>query len=236
MDIKLRKAQKKLLGIFAREAKSFALCGGTALELYYLGHRFSVDLDFFSPRYDIKEIGYLVKAFEKSFKAPIKLEATFNTLERAQVRFYSIPIKGADRILKIDFIQDVIFDKPKIKSFEGVRVYSVDHLYLFKLMAITGTSSEIDEIGRQITKGRQQVRDVFDVYMLSKKIKPLSKVLQEASPQIQRGIIHWYRTYSRQDYKLALLDLDIYDKNFSPRDMVVHIDKEIGKFIKKITQ
>lgn len=47
MDLKIRKAQKKILGIFAKRTRSFALAGGTALELYYLYHRFSFDLDFF---------------------------------------------------------------------------------------------------------------------------------------------------------------------------------------------
>ena len=46
MDKKLRKAQLEILRIFSLRAGSFALAGGTALELYYLHHRFSVDLDF----------------------------------------------------------------------------------------------------------------------------------------------------------------------------------------------
>jgi predicted nucleotidyltransferase component of viral defense system len=49
MDKIIRQAQLEALRAFARTTKSFALSGGTALELFYLKHRFSRDLDFFSP-------------------------------------------------------------------------------------------------------------------------------------------------------------------------------------------
>jgi predicted nucleotidyltransferase component of viral defense system len=55
MDQRLRETQLKCLKAFSQTAKTFALTGGTALELYYLNHRFSADLDFFSPAYDLKE-------------------------------------------------------------------------------------------------------------------------------------------------------------------------------------
>lgn len=54
MDRAIRKAQKDVLKVFAGKAKDFALAGGTALELYYLHHRFSADLDFFR-RNSLKE-------------------------------------------------------------------------------------------------------------------------------------------------------------------------------------
>ena len=74
MDKDLRTAQKSFLKTFSQKARSFALCGGTALELYYLKHRFSVDLDFFSPKYNISEIEEIVSEFKNSNQARIKLE------------------------------------------------------------------------------------------------------------------------------------------------------------------
>lgn len=46
----LTPAQKKVIGIVAGETKlaEFYLTGGTALAAYYLGHRLSDDLGFFS--------------------------------------------------------------------------------------------------------------------------------------------------------------------------------------------
>ena len=179
MDIKLRKAQKKFLEVFAKKAKVFALCGGTALELYYLNHRFSADLDFFSPKYDLSEIDRLILGFSKYSNRKIKLESEFLTNNRAKVRFYTAPIRDSDRLLKIDFVEDIIFTKPDIKEIKGVRLYSAENIYLQKLLAITGSNPEVDDIGRQITSGRREARDIFDIYMLSKKIKPLHLFLQE---------------------------------------------------------
>ncbi|MBI4706345.1 MAG: nucleotidyl transferase AbiEii/AbiGii toxin family protein [Candidatus Omnitrophica bacterium] len=90
MDKKLRKIQLEVLRLFSNKAKKFALSGGTALELCYLHHRFSSDLDFFSPKYDIKEIENLIAFFEEKLKTKIKLEADFAIAEKARVRFYTV--------------------------------------------------------------------------------------------------------------------------------------------------
>jgi predicted nucleotidyltransferase component of viral defense system len=234
MDLKIRQAQYKILKIFAKEAKDLALAGGTALELYYLHHRFSADLDFFSPRYDVKEIDALISAFNKSAEGRIKLESEFIAAGKAKVRFYIVPVKDSERPLKIDFIEDVIFNNPKIVKFGGLPVYSVENIYLQKMIAVTGTNLEEDDIGRQVNTGRRESRDIFDIYMLSKKICALHKFIKGQPAQVQRGMIHWYRTFSRQDLKLALLDLDIYDKEFNAREMIIYLEKEVKKFVREV--
>lgn len=232
MDKKIRAAQLEILKIFAGATKTFALCGGTALELYYLHHRFSVDLDFFSPQYSLKEINKLVNEF-KEYSRVIKLESEFVAKGRAQVRFYTILVKGADRPLKIDFVEDVVFENPAIKKFNKVPVYSAENIYLQKILAITGIEFIEDDTGRLRSQGRNKARDVFDLYMLSKKICELHIFLRKQSHQIKRGIVHWYQTFSRQDILLALLDLDIYDKNFDARKMIIYLEEEIKKFIRE---
>ena len=47
MDKALRKVQLKILKVFSQFGETFALSDGSALELFYLKHRFSKDLDFF---------------------------------------------------------------------------------------------------------------------------------------------------------------------------------------------
>lgn len=232
MDTKIRDAQRHVLEIFSREARHFALAGGTALELYYLNHRFSADLDFFSPKYDVAEIENLISAFEKQVNKKISLESELTAGEKARVRFYTLPIKGSRRPLKIDFVEDVLFKRPVNRRIEGVRVYSVENIYFQKIAAISETQTKIDELGRQIMEGRKEARDVFDVYMLSKKIQPLHMFLKPA--QLQKGIIHWYRTFSRQDLKLALIDLDIYDPDFNSNEMIVYLESEIKQFIREV--
>lgn len=233
MDQKIRKAQNEILGVFSKETKDFALAGGTALELYYLYHRFSKDLDFFSPKYDIKEIERLIAAFEKRAKNKIKLQSEFVINGRARVRFYIVSVKGLRAPLKIDFVEDVIFTKPDIKRIKGVQVYSAEDIYLQKIAAVAGMRPAIDETGREIIEGgRREARDAFDIYMLSKKIKPLHLFLRSVPRYLQRGIVHWYRSFSRQEMKLGMLDLDIYDKKFSSKEMIIYLENEIKEFAK----
>lgn len=78
MDKIIRNAQLKLLKILSGNPRTFALSGGTALELFYLKHRFSRDLGFFSPRYNTKEIETLILKFNEFSGKHIKFisEAT----------------------------------------------------------------------------------------------------------------------------------------------------------------
>lgn len=232
-NLQIKKVQKDLLRAFSRKARHFALCGGTALEFYYLHHRFSADLDFFSPNYDLSEIEEIIREF-KRIKFKVKLESELFTSGRARLRFYSAFVKGLARPLKIDFVEDTIFKKPDIKKIKGVPVYSEENIYLQKIIAIVGTNPEIDEVGRQVLQGRREARDAFDIYMLSKKVRPLHIFIGNLPSQLQRGIVYWCRTFSRQDLKLALLDLDIYDKKFNPKEMIIYLEDEIKKLIKEV--
>src|SRR3989338_3976413 len=211
MEKLIRDAQLKLLGAFAGAGGSFALAGGTALELYYLQHRFSRDLHFFSPEYKNEEIKAIVKLFSAVLGSPVKLESELNASNKASVRFYTVKIRGAPAPLKIDFIEDVFFKRPTITKFGGVPVYSAKNIYFQKIMTLIGSFLITDAIGREIPAGRKEVRDIVDIYYLSKKIEPLHKFLKTLGRQYQRGVIQWYRGYSRQDVKLGMLDLNLYD-------------------------
>ena len=92
----------------------------------------------------------------------------------------------------------------------------------------------IDEVGRVTSVGRREARDVFDLYMLSKKVQPLHLFLLGVSAHFQRGMIHWYRAFSRQELKLGLMDLEIYDAAFDARAMVIYLENEIQWFIREV--
>jgi len=236
MDLKLRAAQHQLLRVFAAEARTFALAGGTALELYYLHHRFSADVDFFSPKYDLEEIHHLVTAFRRHFRQAVRLESELMVGGRAKVRFYTMAVKGSIRPLKIDFVEEVLFPKPAIRRVQGVRVYRVAQIYWQKIAAIAGTRPMVDEVGRVITEGRQEARDAFDLYMLSRHVQPLHRVLRRAPGLWQKGLVHWYRTFSRQDLKLGLMDLEIYDPRFQAGAMIRHLEDEITQFTRAVIE
>lgn len=107
-------------------------------------------------------------------------------------------------------------------------------MYFQKIIALVGTHLTTNEIGRETIAGRREVRDIVDVYYLSKKICPLHRFSKQLSRELQRGIVYWYRSYSRQEVKFGVLDLDIYDKEFDVKDMIVHLDNEVKKFMTEV--
>lgn len=231
MEQIIREAQIKLLSIFAKTAKSFALAGGTALEIYYLQHRFSRDLDFFSSAFNANEIEKIISVFSKEFKKPVKLENKLSRPNRAKVYFYTIPLGKMN--LKIDFIEDIFFTKPAIRHFNKIPVYDVRNIYFHKIVAITGSKIGINEVGMDQIAGRNQARDIFDIYFLSKKIHPLHLFLKTLSHEYQRGMVLWYRTFSRQDFKLDYLDLEPYDKKLDSSKIITALEQEIEKFTRE---
>jgi hypothetical protein len=201
--------------------------------MFYLKHRFSNDLDFFSVRYNEKDIEELVRLFEEEIGYKIELDSELRTENRARVKFYIADIKRGIPF-KMDFIEDVFFINPKIRKFNGISVYDVGHIYYQKVMAIAGTYLITDETGRERQTGRNAAKDVYDLYCLSKEVIPIHKYLKGMKGEQQRGMITWYRSFSRQDLKLNILDLDIYDRSFDSSEMIRYIDAEIEKFIREI--
>lgn len=235
MDARLKEIQSQVLQVITGiDNHSFALAGGTALERYYLKHRFSRDLDFFTKSFDLIEIERIVKTIGRELNCPILKDAEFLTELHAKVIFYMLERDDLERPLKIDFVEDVISPSPRIKIFKGLPVYAAEEIYYQKIFAIAGTHEEIDITGRSIFTGRNKARDAVDVYYLSRKIQPLHIYLKEFPRSQQRMFVRWARTYSRMDMKLAVLDLDLYDRKFDVRKMIKYIDDEIDKFIREI--
>jgi len=236
MDRYIRNAQLQILEASARFSGGFALSGGTALELYYLKHRFSRDLEFFSSRYTIRTINAMVEAFGRAIGRRVTLENELIAANRARVRFYTAAIPHASSPLKIDFVEDVLFEKPIIKNFSGVAVYDARNIYFQKITAVTGIRLSRDSLGREIIMGRNESRDVVDLYYLSRRVQPLHKYLKHISDEYQRGMVQWYRSFSRQEFKLGFLDLEIYDKNLDGRKVIAYIENEIENFVREKTK
>ena len=206
------------------------------MELFYLHHRFSSDLDFFSSNFNEKEIESITSEFKKQRGMKVRLISEMILPGRARVKFFSVKCVGTVKELKIDFVEDVLSKNPNIKHFSGVPVYSAQDLYYQKISTIAGAGVAYDETGRELASGRNQARDAFDVYCLSRQIMPLSVFLKKLPPRFQRGMVSWHQSFSRQDLKLSLLDLDIYDKNFDSREMISYLDGEIKEFMKGVLQ
>jgi predicted nucleotidyltransferase component of viral defense system len=135
--------QKKILSLLAKEkiiSDNFYLSGGTALAEFYLNHRLSEDLDFFSEKeFNVETISAIFKKIQKAAGIKsVKYEQSFNRnlffleLENDSIKteFTYFPFSrieiGKNNIgnLKIDSLLDIavnkvftIYQKPRSRDF-----------------------------------------------------------------------------------------------------------------------
>ncbi|MDX8386654.1 MAG: nucleotidyl transferase AbiEii/AbiGii toxin family protein [Gallionella sp.] len=148
------------------------LAGGTAMARYYLHHRVSYDLDFFvggdlSPEklsINIGRIGINL--------SDIQIES--GGVFAHQLHGYANT--GGDTV-KISFVEDKVYEGmwPKM-NFDKVTTEEIGGLYHRKLRTISESG-----YGRDTKGARQTARDLFDVYVLCKKIQPVHNFLADAN-------------------------------------------------------
>lgn len=140
--------------------QSFNLVGGTALALH-LGHRKSVDLDFFtSESFDLNEIcSLLIEKYD--FKV---------SYARSQT------LKGFINGIKIDFIR---FNYPHLfpcDVIEDIRIESVPDIIAMKLLSITDNGSRIkDFVDIAYLSSYYSLDEMLEFYV--KKIPNTNKVM-----------------------------------------------------------
>lgn len=128
----LTPAQKKVIGLVASETKfaDFYLTGGTALAAYYLGHRYSDDLDFFS-------FADMDSVFLQSFSGGIK-----NTLGAEGVRYerlhdrHQFFFKQGENEFKVEFAKYPFRQLEAPVERNGVKVDGLRDIAANKLMAL----------------------------------------------------------------------------------------------------
>ncbi len=127
-------------------AENFYFSGGTALGLYYLQHRFSEDLDFFSrEEIDPTEITpYIRKSKSKLNFSRLDFEQSFNR------NIYQL-IFSPDDFLKVEFTYFPFQNIEKPKRKDGILVDSLKDIAVNKVFTI-----------HQKPRGR----DFFDLYMI----------------------------------------------------------------------
>lgn len=151
-----------------------------------------------------------------------KLEAEQDDPKLIPMKIYSLGLKRGC-VLKIDFVQDFMKNLRKIKN----GLHSLEDIYYRKISIGTRTAVELDIIGKEIPSGRQSVKDLFDIYYLSKHYKPLSDFFFEYfSYDKAEGFIAWYRGFNRMDLKIELLDLV---PKVDTNEVIRYLDSEILK-------
>lgn len=145
--IKLTPLQKQVLSFFGQNefGKNFYWTGGTLLAYQYLHHRFSVDLDFFSPDlFADDDYLFFVNDLKKSIKAKrVKLTAQHNR------RLYQI--YTTTEVLKLEL---VFFPFPAIEKRKILPEFSLAADSLTDIM-VNKTLSAYQ---------RQEPKDAYDLY------------------------------------------------------------------------
>jgi hypothetical protein len=226
---KVFKYQNLVLKALAGQVDDFYLAGGTALSLFYFQHRLSVDLDFFTPDFSLKRIKALVEFLTAKLSKQITMVGQSLEEKKAKFAIYNIYFSQKD-LLKIDFVEDFfeLIKQPKVV--DGIKILSLEDIYLRKIHAAAGLVSSLDVIGRKkILGGRIEAKDFCDLYFLSNTFISLAKFVDKYTDNnAKEGLINWFRTYDRMAMIEGILDLDI-EKKVSYKDMEKHFSKEIGK-------
>lgn len=231
MNEQLKNQQLRILQQLAGQIDDFYLVGGTALSLFYLDHRESEDLDFFTKSFSPERVVQVVDYLKNQLPAAIDLKAD-NLSEANQIKVMVYNVQMENRVIKIDFVEDVL---PLIRPFQpknGINILSVEDIYLKKIYAVGGFATGLDDIGQvKFEGGRQKAKDLFDLYYLSKEFLSLSEFVSQYCDQPRKeGIIRWFRKFDRVEMKIDLADIKTKE-NIEFRDMDKYFKDEVDKIL-----
>ncbi len=143
-------------------AKSFYLTGGTALAAFYLQHRLSEDLDFFSPDPNaIRLVRPSLESVAARLSADLEFSRTFNTFIEC---FITHP--NGERV-KLDFAQDTPY-RLQPTEFEptlGIAIDNALDISCNKLSALFG---------------RAAAKDFVDIYFIHHELMAFHELLPQA--------------------------------------------------------
>jgi predicted nucleotidyltransferase component of viral defense system len=232
--------QKRVLRELSGKIDDFYLVGGTALALFYFQHRLSVDLDFFTPvkYFSHKRIEEIVALLKAAVNKPISLTAQNLNKKQTRMMIYNIHFTKQEA-LKMDFVEDVFPMLTAAKVVDGVRVLSLEDIYLRKLYAICGVLPVLDEIGHEhFVGGRAAAKDFYDLFYLSHTFMPLSKfVVKYGNRQAVQGVITWFHSYDRMAMMDGVLNLNTTHKpdcKVMEKHFTLEVDKIVGKEIEGV--
>jgi predicted nucleotidyltransferase component of viral defense system len=139
----LTSIQKSLLVDFGkiRDASFFYLTGGTALAEFYLGHRRSYDLDFFTPE---KE---LIIPFTRDMEESLfRQQFTFSVIRRFE-SFVEFEVSKEGESIRLHFAYDspFRFEEPHPSEF-GVRINDYQDIIVDKLLTFFGRAEPRDAV------------------------------------------------------------------------------------------
>ncbi len=195
--------QRVLDAVFAEEAfnRAFYFTGGTALAAFYLGHRYSDDLDFFTNEPDMEFLWPMLQSLQTTLSF---------TVDSRTPRFIRLHVAEG---LRVDFVQDVPFRIGVPIRQGNWPVDSLENIAVNKVTAI---------------QGRLDVKDYVDLYLLLKDrpemiftwLKEANKKDASIDPFLWSRVIGEVETFSilpRMIVPLILEDLRVFYRQLRQR-------------------
>jgi predicted nucleotidyltransferase component of viral defense system len=171
----LTNLQKKILFLFSKllDQESFYLTGGTALSAFFLKHRRSNDLDFFT---NIEE---LIVPFSQKLGASLKKEGLKVERLRGLQSFVELSVSSDSDSSVIHFALDspFRFEQPSTsKEVPGIKIDSLIDMATNKLLALFG---------------RAALRDFIDVYFLVREYFSKNELIEKAAQKDPGFDLYW---------------------------------------------
>ena len=212
--------QKKIHLLTTKKFPDYYLTGGTALAFHF-NHRFSEDLDFFSQRYNKTTADNIMKFIAEKTEYPFQLVFEQDNPKLLPIKMYTLSIRNS-LTLKVDIVQDPYRNIRRIKK----GTHSIEDIYYRKiLITLNPQHAKIDDIGREFTTTRQEAKDIFDIYYLSKNYQPLKDFFPRYfSPKLFVRLDSWHRSLDRRE---MMIDLNERVENIDPKEIFMHLDDQI---------
>lgn len=191
--------QRNLLVEFGkiREASFFCLTGGTALTEFYLGHRRSYDLDFFTSERDL--IIPFTKVVEENL---LRKQYTLSVIRRFE-SFVELEANKEGESVGIHFAYDSPFrlEEPQLSDL-GVKINSYRDLIVDKLLTFFG---------------RWKHRDAIDLFFILR-TEPIEALMEMAKQKDPGFDLYWF--------SVALKEVDKFPDEIAqwPVDMLVEVN------------
>lgn len=167
--------QKKLLSLFFSSpfSKTFFLTGGTALSAFYLAHRESQDLDFFSlDPFDTLALRTTMQEITTQLKAELTIHIRSQTYNEL-----FLENKKEGWIQKIDIVQEQPKHFGEIKMIKNIRIDSLINIATNKILAVLG---------------RLEAKDFIDLYIICTQTELSFDEIFKLAKQKDSGLSEFY--------------------------------------------
>lgn len=171
----LTSLQRKILVLFSNvpDKDAFYLTGGTALSAFFIKHRISHDLDFFT---NIEE---LILPFSQKLEASLKNDNLVVEKLRGFHSFVELTVSSSEdsTIIHIALDSPFRFEQPfESQEISGIKVDSLIDIASNKLLALFG---------------RATLRDFIDVYFLAKEYFDKKYLIEKAAKKDPGFDLYW---------------------------------------------